>query len=67
MEEKLKTTELVAEQSFKERKRTAEDEAEKSRIKEEWQSIFSNRLIYATQLNCTEIQRQKMYKDDKKT
>ena len=35
MEEKLKTTELVAEQSFKERKRTAEDEAEKSRIKEE--------------------------------
>ena len=30
-------------------------------------SIFSNRLIYATQLNCTEIQMQKMYKDDKKT
>lgn len=29
-------------------------------------SIFSNRLIYATQLNCTEIQMQKMYKDDKK-
>lgn len=53
MEEKLKTTELVAEQSFKERKRTAEDEAEKSRIKEEWQFNFfkSPNLCYTIELH----------------